>query len=197
MLMVCIFCTKNLSGQTFNNFNLNVGDFSGLGNLVKLGTVVGASLLVLSGNEAHISYNFSKPATPFGHSISGGNGFSIEISNAFTVKDRIIYGFQRNYFTRTITSSESIDLRYEYYHIGYIRDLGKSNKKTWKPYLGGDFIYSDQKAVLGLLIGSRVSIVDRFDLENRITISKKSMNAQLGISFRYRKGTWHDVFKSK
>jgi hypothetical protein len=104
-----------------------------------------------------------------------------------TEQQRIIYGFQRNNYTKTVSTTAQETRHYDYIYVGYAHDIYESKQGIWKPYLGVNGILSDETVSAALIIGSRWSIGKTCQLESRITASKKNLNAQLGISMRYRK----------
>lgn len=202
ILLLCLLWSKNIDCQTFTGIGGNFGDFSGFEDLVILGSVIGAGLLILGGNDIHASYNYCHPALIWDKTkdknVKSGQGFNIEIRKVIEEKHRVLIGFQRNFYSKQISAIKNVDVEYDYYHAGYTQDILKLKKHKWQLYLGGDFIYSDKELALGILIGSRLSLSSIFQIENRVTMSKNNLNVQLGVSIRYRKGKWRDskLFKS-
>lgn len=198
VVILFILFLKNVSGQglvpnSLGSRNYGSGDFSGL---VAIGSILGGAALIYVGNEIHVGYNYTEPSFIWDRTkasnLKGGNGFNIEIRRVIEEKHRILFGFQKNNYVKAVSTSKPITLTYDYYYAGYIRDFGNQQRK-WKPYLGGNFIYNDNSLAIGVLVGSRFIIGNIFQLENRLTISKNNINAQLGISIRYRKGEWKDI----
>lgn len=196
-IKICFFFflifTQTSFGQNglFTGFSFSFPNMSGFENTVKTLSMLAGGVLLCAGNEIHVTYNYTPPAFIWDKNanehLKGGQGFNIEQQHDFRIKNRIFWGFQRNHY-KVQSVADNLTKQIDFYYFGYMRELKSENKWHWKPYMGGNFlIYDGRRPSFGLIIGSKLPLSKFCHLENRITIGQKNMNAQLGLTLRYKK----------
>lgn len=159
-------------------------------------SAVAVGTVILIGNEVHVGSNYTPTFTTWGKndlSRLSGQGYNIEIRRIFLEKNRFLLGFQRNDndLFLVLMPSKPLKVREDEYYFGYMRDIAK-NKTKCQPYIGGALVQADSFRV-ALFMGARFPITPCIQVDGRMALINKSINFEMGINWRYRKGRWRDI----